>query len=219
MMKRTITIGAIVVTTALAASIAIYGPELWAGYRFMNAVDQHDIEYQANGGAWPQLQDTCALCHGANGQPRDAQYAALAGQPATYIENQLHAFAEGRRHSAQMEPLAANLTNEQIKRLASYFAEQKPGVTEGSGKDDALDQQGQRVVVANGCAACHGERLSGGPLAPRIAGQGQLYLTDQLNAFKRGHRTDPTQAMNAMAAALSDEDIKAVAHYLANVAP
>ncbi|WP_434707097.1 c-type cytochrome [Pseudomonas sp. R1-1] len=96
----------------------------------MQAVDQRDAAYQANGGAWPQLQDTCALCHGASGQPRDAQYAALAGQPTAYIENQLRAFAEGRRHSAQMQPLAANLTDEQIKRLASYSAEQQPGVTE-----------------------------------------------------------------------------------------
>lgn len=218
-MKRTIVIGAIAVTTALAGSTVIYGPELLAGYRFMNAVDQHDADYQANGGAWPQLQDTCALCHGARGQPRDAQYAALAGLPTAYIESQLRAFAEGRRHSAQMSPLAANLTDEQITRLASYFALQKPGVTEVTTKDDALQQQGQRVVVANGCAACHGEKLSGGPLAPRIAGQGQLYLTDQLKAFKVGQRKDPTQAMNAMAGALSDEDIKALSHYLANLVP
>ncbi|WP_434671934.1 c-type cytochrome [Pseudomonas sp. R1-15] len=75
------------------------------------------------------------------------------------------------------------------------------------------------MVAANGCAACHGEKLSGGSLAPRIAGQGQLYLSDQLSAFKRGQRTDPTQAMNAMAGTLSDEDIKAVAHYLAKLYP
>lgn len=218
-MKRTMVFGVITVSAALAGSIAIYGPELWAGYRFMQAVDQHDAAYQANGGAWPQLQDTCALCHGANGQPRDAQYAALAGQPAAYIENQLRAFAQGRRHSAQMQPLAANLTDEQIKRLASYFAEQQPGVTEVPARDDALDQRGQSVVAANGCAACHGEKLSGGPQAPRIAGQGQLYLIDQLSAFKRGQRIDPTQAMNAMAGTLSDEDIKAVAQYLAKLNP
>ena len=92
-------------------------------------------------------------------------------------------------------------------------------MTEVPTKDDALDQRGQRVVAANGCAACHGEKLSGGPLAPRIAGQGQLYLSDQLSAFKCGQRTDPTQAMNAMAGTLSDEDIKAVAHYLAKLNP
>ncbi|MCO8312927.1 c-type cytochrome [Pseudomonas mandelii] len=218
-MKRSIVIGAIVAATALAGSATIYGPELLAGYRFMNAVDQHDAEYQANGGAWPQLQDTCALCHGARGQPRDAQYAALAGQSASYIESQLHAFAEGRRYSAQMSPLAANLTDEQIKHLANYFAEQKPGVTQVTMKDDSLQQHGQRTVAANGCAACHGEKLSGGPLAPRLAGLGQLYLTDQLTAFKHGQRKDPTQAMNALAGSLSDEDIKAMAHYLANLTP
>lgn len=218
-MKRVIVIGAIVAATALAGSAVVYGPKLLAGYRFMNAVDQHDAEYQANGGAWPQRQDTCTLCHGARGQPENAQYAALADQPASYIETQLQAFAEGRRHSAQMSPLAANLTDEQIKYLANYFAQQKPGMTEITTADESLQQHGQRTVAANGCVACHGEKLSGGPLAPRIAGQGQLYLTDQLMAFKLGQRKDPTQAMNALAGSLSEDDIRAVAHYLANLTP
>ena len=41
-MKRIMMVGAIVVSAAFAGSIAMYGPELWAGYRFMQAVDQHD---------------------------------------------------------------------------------------------------------------------------------------------------------------------------------
>lgn len=64
-MKRAIVIGTVVVATALAGAGAIYGPELVAGYRFMNTLDEHNARYLANGGAWPQLQDTCALCHGA----------------------------------------------------------------------------------------------------------------------------------------------------------
>ena len=81
-MKRALVIGAAVATAALAVSSAIYGPEIVVGYRFMEALDQHYAGYQADGGAWPQLQDSCALCHGERGQSSNAQYATLAGLPA-----------------------------------------------------------------------------------------------------------------------------------------
>ncbi|SDI46225.1 Cytochrome c553 [Pseudomonas panipatensis] len=219
MMKRALVISALTAATALVAAGAIYGPEMYAGYRFMSALDEHDAQYQANGGAWPQLQDTCALCHGAHGQPRDAQYASLAGQSAAYIEAQLHAFADGHRHSPQMSPLAANLNGEQIKLLAGYFSQQKAEWTEPGASNKPLEQRGQDLVATKACTACHGKGLSGGPIAPRIAGQGEFYLIDQLTAFKRGDRKDPSQAMNAMASSLSDDDIQAIAHYLGTLAP
>lgn len=218
-MKRAVVIGAVVTVAALAVSSAIYGPEMVAGYRFMDALDRYYAGYEANGGAWPQFQDSCALCHGANGQPRDARYAALAGQPAAYLEAQLHALAQGRRHNPQMGPLAANLSEAQIKTLAEYFARQQPETTEMPSADEALAQRGQAVVAARGCSACHGEKLSGGPIGPRIAGQGEVYLLDQLKAFKQGQRQDPTQGMNAVAGSLSEEDLKATAHYLATLTP
>ncbi|MCY1484347.1 cytochrome c oxidase, cbb3-type, subunit III [compost metagenome] len=218
-MKRPFLIGTTVITAGLAAAATLLGPELLTGYRFMDALDGYYSDYEANGGPWPQIQDSCALCHGVRGQPRDGQYAALAGQPAPYIESQLHAFAQGRRHSAQMGPLAASLTDAQIKSLADYFSRQTPETTEAPGQDAALAKQGKAVVAARGCIACHGENLSGGPLGPRIAGQGEGYLLDQLQAFKQGQRQDPTQAMNAMAGLLSEDELKATVHYLSSLAP
>jgi cytochrome c553 len=217
-MKRALVIGA-VVATALAVSSALFGPEIVAGYRFMEALDQHYADYQADGGAWPQLQDSCALCHGERGQSNNAQYASLAGLPAAYIEAQLHAFAEGRRHSPQMSPLAASLSDQQIQSLAAYFARQTVQRSETPAQNSALAQSGQAMIAAKGCATCHGEALTGGPLGPRLAGQGEGYLIDQLNAFKHGQRQDPTQAMNAIASALSAEEIRATAHFLASQAP
>ncbi|ERI53102.1 hypothetical protein N878_00590 [Pseudomonas sp. EGD-AK9] len=185
----------------------------------MEALDQHYADYQADGGAWPQLQDSCALCHGERGQPNNAQYASLAGLPAAYIEAQLHAFAAGRRHSPQMSPLAASLTDQQIQSLAAYFARQTAQNTETSARDNALAQSGQAIIAAKGCTSCHGEGLTGGPLGPRLAGQSEGYLIDQLNAFKHGQRQDPTQAMNAIASTLSAEEIRATAHFLTDQAP
>lgn len=217
-MKRAWMIGA-VTTAALAVSSALLGPEIVTGYRFMEALDRHYVDYQADGGAWPQLQDSCALCHGERGQSINAQYASLAGLPAAYIEAQLHAFAEGRRHSPQMGPLAASLTDQQIQSLAAYFARQTAQRSEPPTRDSGLEQSGQAATAAKGCATCHGEGLTGGPLGPRLAGQGEGYLMDQLNAFKHGQRQDPTQAMNAIASTLSAEEIRATAHFLAGQVP
>lgn len=219
MMKRVFLIGATLITTTLLALAAIFGPELLSGYRFMNALDQHYVGYEANGGAWPQTQDACTFCHGANGQPQDGQYAALAGQPAAYIQTQLHAFATGQRHSPQMQPLAASLSETQILALAKYFASQRPGITEAPERNDSLAERGKTTIAARGCSACHNSDLSGGPIGPRIAGQGEGYLRDQLKAFRQGQRKDPNQAMNAIASQLSDDEIEAVAHYLAGLAP
>ncbi|QXH54785.1 c-type cytochrome [Pseudomonas maumuensis] len=219
MKRRTLLLGSAMLAAGLLGVTAFHGPELLAGYRFMNALDQHYASYETNGGAWPQPQDACSLCHGVRGQPHNSLYPALAGQSAAYIQAQLQAFAQGTRHSAQMQPLAAALSDERIKALAEYFARQVPRVTDAPPPDDALRARGQASAAARGCTACHGETLSGGPVGPRLAGQGQAYLLEQLAAFKRGQRSDPSGAMNATTASLSEEELQALAHYIAGLAP
>lgn len=218
-MKKAIAIGAAVSVAGLAALGLVVGPELWNGYRFMEIMEHKAAEDQANTGPWPQLQDSCALCHGAQGRAANAQYPSLAGLSAAYIESQLQAFAQGQRNNPQMSPLAANLSDKQIRNLAAYYADQTPGRNETVAYDAATKQQGQAIVAAKACAACHGAKLMGGPSGPRLAGQGEIYLVDQLMAYKKGKRQDPIQAMNAIASTLSAEDIRAVARYIAGMQP
>ena len=62
------------------------------------------------------------------------------------------------------------------------------------------------------CAACHGvEGISPNPIWPNLAGQHAAYLALQLKAFKDGSRKNAT--MNAMAQALSEEDMQNIAAY------
>ncbi|MDF1723479.1 MAG: c-type cytochrome [Alcanivorax sp.] len=218
-MKRGIKIGAVLVVSAGVAAGAIFGPQLWAGYHFMEAVDQQTREYEANGGPWPQLQDTCILCHGQDGQSQNTQYPALAGLSASYIEDQLHAFAQGERHSPPMASIARRLTDENIEMLAAYYERQAPEIPTSVADNTATFEQGKRLVTDKACAACHGDQLQGSPIAPRLAGQSEMYLADQLIAFKQGDRKDPTQAMNGLSKTLSDDDIKATAYYLAHTPP
>lgn len=56
------------------------------------------------------------------------------------------------------------------------------------------------------CAACHGkDGLSRRPDVPHIAGQSEIYMSEQLRRFRSGERVHPE--MNVIAKSLTDEDI------------
>ncbi|WP_436406905.1 c-type cytochrome [Burkholderia metallica] len=217
-MKRAWIIGVVVVAAVSAAGV-LFGRDLYGYYRFGKALDREVDALRADAGPWPQPQETCFICHGPRGQSGNGRYPALSGQPAAYIEAQLRAFASDRRPDPYMGPLARGMDEQQMKLLAAYFARQAPAQNEKIRVDAALAARGTALVQARSCVACHGAGLTGNERAPRLAGQGEAYLADQLVAFRAGRRHDETGAMNGVAAALSDEDIRAVAHYLASIAP
>ncbi len=218
-MKRATIVGFGIAAVGAIAAGAIIGPDWWAYRQFTKAVEHRASAYEASGGAWPQLQDSCSLCHGDKGQPDNSQYASLAGLSSVYLEAQLRAFADGTRRNPYMDPQAATLSDHTIKELADYYARQSPRQNESVADDVALQQQGETIVTSGACANCHGQGFMGSSQGPRLAGQGAGYLLDQLQAYKRGERQDPTQAMNSISRALSDEQIKAAAHYLAGLTP
>lgn len=218
-MKRIIGTGiAIILGSAVAAGI-VYGSALWNAYRFMDTLDRKAAAYEANVGPWPQLQDSCALCHGEKGRAGNARYPSLAGLSTEYLEAQLHAFAHKQRKHPQMSPLAAGLGNAQIAQLAAYYARQTPSRNPDFMIAPPLAERGKALITTNGCATCHGEQLSGTARGPLLAGQGAIYLADQLMAYKRGERHDPTRAMNGIANAMSAQQIQAVADYAARLPP
>ncbi|AFQ51844.1 c-type cytochrome [Burkholderia cepacia] len=218
-MKRTWLIGAVLVIAGMAAAGTLYGPDLVDGMRYETAMTAIGDADKANGGAWPQRQETCFFCHGTHGQSRNAWYPSLSGQPATYIAAQLRAFASEARRNAYMGPLSRELDDAKIDALATYFARQAPERNEAVPADTALAQRGMALVEARSCRACHGAALTGQDHMPRLAGQGQLYLEAQLAAFRTGKRHDPSGAMNGVAATLSGDDTRAIAHYLAGLLP
>ena len=73
-------------------------------------------------------------------------------------------------------------------------------------------------IVTQICAACHGaDGNSAAPANPNLAGQGADYITLQLAHFKAGVRVNAT--MQAMAATLSDADMRALGAYYAQQKP
>jgi cytochrome c553 len=82
----------------------------------------------------------------------------------------------------------------------------------------APDLARARQIATQVCAACHGaDGNSAAPANPNLAGQGADYITLQLSHFKAGVRVNPT--MQAMAATLSDADMRALGEYFSQQKP
>jgi cytochrome c553 len=70
------------------------------------------------------------------------------------------------------------------------------------------------------CASCHGDGLKGSEDIPRIAGRSPVYIARQLYSFKNGVRKgDYADIMKSIADGLNDDDIIAVASYVASLNP
>lgn len=69
------------------------------------------------------LAATCANCHGTDGRtvPGSA-IPSLVGMPKNYMVMQMKAFKEGTRPATVMHQLAKGITDEQVDRIADYFA-------------------------------------------------------------------------------------------------
>jgi len=166
----------------------------------------------------------CAACHGERGNSTRPETPTLAGQGAAYLEAQLHLFAaQGRRRaSGVMGAMALQLTPGQMHDLADYYSHQRPEPV--AGQDTTLAARGAAIWFEGiadsdvpACAACHGVRGQGLPSAfPRLAGQHAAYVATQLREFRSGARaSDPRALMRTLAAKLSDDEMEAVAQYVA----
>ncbi|MDH3466414.1 MAG: cytochrome c [Gammaproteobacteria bacterium] len=70
--------------------------------------------------------EICASCHGADGNSTSPEFPKLAGQHADYIVRALTDYQTGKRSNAIMQGFVANLSQQDMRDLAAYFASQ-PG--------------------------------------------------------------------------------------------
>lgn len=83
----------------------------------------------ATAGLPEQGLPACQSCHGPRGTGNPPVYPYLAGQFAAYTEHQLHLWKEGLRDGDPMnvmELIAKNMTDQQIRAVALYFAALRP---------------------------------------------------------------------------------------------
>jgi cytochrome c553 len=128
------------------------------------------------------------------------------------------------RENPVMNGMVANLSAQDMKDLAAYFAGQPLKPALASDKDlVALGQKlwrgGNPASGLPACAGCHGPAGAGIPgQYPRLSGQHAEYLAAQLKLFRDGARSnDPGGMMRGVAARMTEREIRAVAEYAAGL--
>jgi len=69
-----------------------------------------------------KLSSQCSVCHGKNGISKYPEAPNLAGMSSLYFEKSIVDYQKGERHDRRMSLIAQNLTLEQIKDLAAWYA-------------------------------------------------------------------------------------------------
>lgn len=169
----------------------------------------------------------CASCHGLEGAGNaQAGYPALAQLPQAYIAKQIADFKSGARSHPVMTPIAKAVSTDDAESAARYYARSVRLKIQPTTIDPVIVSRGANLAI-NGawdrnvpaCFKCHADGgLGVAPAFPRIAGQHASYTVSQLQAWKTGARTnDPLKLMKTVADNLSDDEITAVAAYLATL--
>lgn len=159
----------------------------------------------------------CTMCHGARGMS-PAGSPHLAGQPAAATYKQLRDYKSGHRASAIMRPLVEELSDEQMRDLAAYYA-YLPRERLSDPIDHAtprLVRNGDPMRNVGACASCHAIEVRK-PASPWLDGLPESYLHQQLLSFRDGtRRNDINAQMRNAARNLSDQEVAELAKYYAS---
>lgn len=180
-----------------------------------------------------EVANLCVACHQADGSGMNLEggesWPRLAGMNAEYFAKQIRDIKQGIRPSATMTPFVSMLDDQKTADVAAYYSQLEPTAGKGGeNADPATLQRGQQLAEQGdwskyivSCKSCHGPGNRGaGEAFPGIAGQHAGYIEAQLKAWKTGTRkNDPQDLMGSIARRMSDDDIHAVAVWLASQKP
>jgi cytochrome c553 len=170
------------------------------------------------------LSTTCQACHGAQGEGNPASgFPRLAGQTADYLAAQLRNYADGRRASPVMAPVAKALDAQKRADVAAFYAARSAPYAAPSAhpasdqllRGRLLTRVGDESKQLQACANCHGPDGSGERYAaPYLAGQSATYLANAIGEWRTGTRHSGEKQMGPVVARLDDQDVAALSAYL-----
>jgi cytochrome c553 len=173
---------------------------------------------------------TCARCHGEAGTGRGlGAFPKLAGQHETYLFNSLRAYARDERHSGVMQPIAAGLSETEMRELARYYGNLSPAPAARAARADigGSAQRGRELAESGApaeripaCSECHGpERRRRNAAYPILSGQYAEYLVLQLELLSARRRGGSryVHLMHRVAPRLEPQDIRDLAAYYASL--
>ena len=196
------------------------------GILFFAALSMVPVAMAGNAEAGKTKAAACGGCHGMDGNSMIPAYPKLAGQNEAYITKQIKDFkANTTRQNAIMLGMVAALSDEDAADIGAYFQSQKLAAT--APFDESKLATGREIYKGGNlqtgvpaCQACHGPNGSGtaGIGYPQLGGQYVDYTLAQLKAFKEGARSnDDKMLMRSIVEKMSEEDMVAVANYIASL--
>jgi cytochrome c553 len=154
---------------------------------------------------------SCAVCHGQNGVPIDPKTIPIIwGQQQSYLVKQLRDYRNGERDNPIMSPIAKALAQEDLRKIAPYFAAKS-----WPARQAAAAAASPPNGIAQ-CQPCHQPNFEGGPPAPRLAGLSYEYLVASMRDFAADERTNNGDMPKFMQA-LTDSERDAMARYLSGL--
>ena len=133
------------------------------------------------------LGNTCAGCHGTNGNSHGPATPTIAGISSEYFIETMEAYKDGSRPSTIMTRIAKGYTDEEIKLMADFFAKQE-FVRQAQKSDAKMASRGKKLHDKY-CEKCHedGGRSTEDD-AGILGGQWKPYLKYTLADFMNGSR-------------------------------
>jgi cytochrome c553 len=181
------------------------------------AITCGSFAHAADIAAGKEKAELCVGCHGENGISQMENIPSLAAQPDLFMQWQLVFFRAGTRKNEQMQPIVEQLNNEDIRNLGAYFASLAPPKAPPDDNPD-LSKKGAQAAAGRRCASCHLDTYAGTKAVARVAAQREDYLLKALHDYKSSVRSGGAMAaMAEVAYHLSEEEIEALAHYLAHL--
>jgi cytochrome c553 len=180
----------------------------------------HDI---ATLGPAADMVGACARCHGAEQRrPVSGLVPVLHGQPSEFLLAALKSYADGTRLSGMMQPVAQELSDDAIEKLAAYYSslavpENVRG--ERGANAEALATAGDPAAKIPACIGCHASTALA--VYPRLAGQNAPYMANRLRLWKAGlpPSSDNEAIMAPIARLLSDAQITELSDHFASLPP
>ena len=164
-------------------------------------------------------QQACEACHGPGGNSTTPGIPSIAAQPKLFIENQLVLMREELRPSPQMQPIVKGMKDAEISRLAEHFSRLPAAPAVTGPVDSKLMKRGVERAKVLRCGVCHLSDFRGQNQVPRLAGQREEYLLNEMRAYRDNKRKGGDTIMAAALYGVPDEDLRALAHFLSRSKP
>ena len=198
---------------ALPSEQAVFPTSVIVTSAMMGAPDARAVGHGAT------LAQNCTMCHGARGMSA-AGTPNLAAQPASATYKQLRDFKSGHRNSVVMQPLVLNLSDEDMRDLAAYYASlpREPLVARAAVALPVprLASNGSPMRNIGACMSCH-SAVAPRAATPILDGLPESYLRLQLQAFRGGGRAnDINRQMRNATHLLTPQEVEVLVRYYAS---